>query len=101
MTSSEVVALTYFEGVPTPMVEIWTPVPPSSECIDAPTPYAYLRLNQPPCATDKEWYAMLGRSTRTVFLRSAPANEAVPPGPLSDTAFSIGARMRRTVPDVS
>jgi hypothetical protein len=80
MTSSEVVALTYFEGVPTPMVEIWTPVPPHSDCVDAPTSYAYLRMNQPPCATREEWLAMLGRSTRTVFLKASP-NESAPEVP--------------------
>lgn len=75
-----VVALTYFDGVGTPMAEIWTPAPPHSDCVDAPTPYAYLRLNQPPCATESEWYAMLGRSTRTVFLAAAP-NESAPEVP--------------------
>lgn len=80
MTDAPVVALTYFEGIPTPMVEIWTPVPPSSECVDAPTAYGYLRLNQPPCATDEEWFALLRRSERTVFLKAVP-DAAVPEVP--------------------
>lgn len=77
MTSSEVVALTYFEGVSTPMVEIWTPMPKQSGCTDAATSYGYLRLNQPPCASDEEWFAWLRRSERTVFLK-APPNEPAP-----------------------
>lgn len=76
MTNSEVVALTYFEGVPTPMVEIWTPVPPHSDCVDAPTLYAYLRMNQPPCATEEDWYAMLGRTTRNVFFEAVEGKAA-------------------------
>ena len=77
MNSDPVVALTYFEGLPTPMVEIWTAVPVNPTCVEPVATHAYTRLNQPPCATDAEWYAMLGRSTRTVFLK-APPNEPAP-----------------------
>lgn len=78
MTDSPVVALTYFEGVIAPMVEIWTPLPKSSECAaDVPQSHGYMRLNQPPCATDKEWFEMLRRAERTVFLKAAP-NEPAP-----------------------
>ena len=76
----EVVRLMYFEGIVTPMVEIWTPIPVRSGCTEPGSRYGYTRLNQPPCATDAEWYAMLGRSTRTVFLK-APPNEPAPEVP--------------------
>ncbi len=80
MNSDPVVALTYFEGVPTPMVETWTPLPKQDGCTEPGSSYGYTRLKQPQCATEAEWYAMLGRATRTVFLK-APPNAPAPEVP--------------------
>lgn len=80
MTSPDVVRLTYFEGIVMPMVEVWTSIAANSECVEPVATHTYTRINQPPCASDKEWLAMQSRATHTVFLK-APPNEAAPEAP--------------------
>lgn len=97
MTSDPVVALTYFYGVVTPMVEIWTPMPKHAGCVEPACSYGYTRLNQPPCETDEEWFAWLRRSERTVFLKAAPRAEGDLPTNAS-TALFIAPGLERQVP---